>query len=183
MLKHFVSMCILQLFFYLPFSIYVRLVELILRMSIFNCFQERMQSIILKTSRNDDQKKKFFKIGYVSGTSRAIVEKSKKDLEPYLFFSQYSNFIRRREPKANVAGVSLSDCEKDSRKDVEEEEEKDGEILQGDFMEESESTENEHALPKIVISVTYELRIVEHVHLLKENQKQTMTLKRRKKWL
>ena len=42
-------------------------------------------------------------------------------------------------------------------KDVEEEE-KDEEILQGDIMEESETTGNEHAVPKTVISVTKDKR-------------------------
>ena len=80
------------------------------------------------------------------------MEKEKKNPEPYLFFSWYSGFTRLRESKANIAGEGLSDCGSDSSK--EEEEQKDEEILQGDFMEESETTENQHAVSKSVTSIT-----------------------------
>ena len=61
--------------------------------------------------------------------------------------------IRPRASKANITRDGLSYCESDYTKDIEEEE-KDEEILQGDFMEESETAENEHAVPKTFISVT-----------------------------
>ena len=46
-------------------------------------------------------------------------------------------------------------------------------------MEESETTENKHAILKTVTWVTKDKRkiIVGNVHLLKENQKQTLTLR------
>ena len=100
------------------------------------------------------KKEKHFKKVNVFGTSTAIVEKAKKDLEPYLFFSWYSNFTRSRAAKVNIPGDGLSDCESDSTKDVEKEEEKDEEIPLGDFMEESETTENKRAIPKTLTSVT-----------------------------
>ena len=61
----------------------------------------------------------------------------------------------------------------------EEEKEKDKEILQGDFMKESETTENEHVVLKTVTSVTKDKQkiIVGNAHLLNKNQKQTLTLK------
>jgi len=37
-----------------------------------------------------------------SGTSTAAVNKAKKDLEPYLFFSWYDDFTRPRISKTNV---------------------------------------------------------------------------------
>ena len=52
-------------------------------------------------------------------------------------------------------------------------------------MEESETTENEHAVSKAVASVTkvkQKKKLVGNVHLLKENQEQILTLKHRKKW-
>ena len=89
----------------------------------------------------------------VSGTSTAIVEKVKKDLEPYLFFTWYCDFTRPRASKANIAVDGLSDCESDSTKDIDEEEKNEG-ILQVGFMEASETTENEHAVMKTVTPVT-----------------------------
>ena len=79
----------------------------------------------------------------------------------------------------SCGGDGLSDCKNDSTKDVEEEKEKDKEILQGDFMEESETTENEHVVLKTVTSVTKDKQkiIVGNAHLLNKNQKQTLTLK------
>ena len=53
----------------------------------------------------------------------ASVKKVKKNLEPYLFFSWCNDFIKPRASKANIADDGLSDCESDSTKDIEEQQE------------------------------------------------------------
>ena len=65
-----------------------------------------------------------------------------------------SDFSRPRASKANLAGDSLSACETDSTKDIEEENGKDKETLQGDLMNNIQTTETENAVPKTVASVT-----------------------------
>ena len=65
-----------------------------------------------------------------------------------------SDFSRPRASKANLAGDSLSACETGSTKDIEEENGKGKETLQGDLMNNIQTTETENAVPKTVASVT-----------------------------
>ena len=65
-------------------------------------------------------------------------------------------------------------------KDVQEQ--KNREILLGNFMDESETTEDEHTVLKTVTSDRQaKKKIAANVHLLKENQKQITTLTQWKK--
>ena len=69
------------------------------------------------------KKKNTLKKVHDSGTSTTSVKKVKKNLELYLFFSWCNDFIRPRASKANIADDGLSDCESDSIKDIEEQQE------------------------------------------------------------
>ena len=85
-----------------------------------------------------------------SGTSSSVVEKAKKDLDPYLFFSWYDDFTRPRASKANVPPDNYCDYDSDSvadtdindgdRDEIREEDENGSEIKENEQTSEDQSS-------------------------------------------
>ena len=69
-----------------------------------------------------------------SGTSTAVVKKAEQDLQPYLFFSWYADFVRPRASKSNVPSDNYSNVDSDSDSD----EEDNGHKEEDEFLNEDE---------------------------------------------